>query len=112
MTREIRVTGLSHKRAKQGCPHLSWIMFHKICGILRCIHTSEGVHNKRNSLTPQKTVIYTVKKTATDSLTKMVVYKPPFNKTVRVKQLMAREEARSSLEKLMAVPPDLVRGTK
>ena len=45
-TREIKVLGLSHKRAEQGFSGLPWVMFHKICEILRCIHKSEMKHNK------------------------------------------------------------------
>ena len=47
-TGEIKVSGLSHKQAKQGCPRLSWIMFHKICGMQRCIQKSEASHNHKN----------------------------------------------------------------
>ena len=57
-TGEIKVCGLSHKRAKQGCPRLAWIMFHKICGMLRCIQQNERSHNTRiicaSQTTPQE----------------------------------------------------------
>ena len=39
----------SYKRGKQACPRSSWVMFHKIYEMIRCIHKSEIEHNKQTS---------------------------------------------------------------
>ena len=45
-TGEIKVAGLSHKRAKQSNPSLAWIMFHKICRMCRDVRTIEEQHRE------------------------------------------------------------------
>ena len=101
-TGEIKVCGLSHKRAKQGCPRLAWIMFHKICGMLRCIQQNERSHNTRiicaSQTTPQE-------QQDMCTITTLAIYKPP--QTIRVKQTITREDAVRNVEQLMTIPLDL-----
>ena len=48
-TGEIKVSGLSHKQAKQSHPRLAWLMFCKICDICRDVRTRE--RKQREELT-------------------------------------------------------------
>ena len=43
-TGEIKVRGISHKRAKQSDPRLAWIMFHKIVNMYRAVKTQEALY--------------------------------------------------------------------
>ena len=54
-TGEVKVSGLSHKRAKQSDPRLAWLMFAKICNMCRDVKRSEekyreGLANQNNGL--------------------------------------------------------------
>ena len=80
MSKEIKVSGLSHKRAIQGRPRLSRIMFHKIYGILQCVQKFEVVHNKINSLTPTKMTPDIVPAKLTGGVMAIVMYEKPSNK--------------------------------
>ena len=48
-TGEIKVSGLSHKWAKQSDPRLAWLMFRKICEMCRDVRTRE--RKQREELT-------------------------------------------------------------
>jgi len=108
-TGEIKVSGLSHKRAKQGCPRLSWIMFHKICGMLRCIQKSEASHNHNNQrIVIQDSTSQQQTPNINADITTLILYKPPPPPNlIRVKQEITIEEAKKSLTSLMQLPPDL-----
>ena len=118
-TGEIKVAGLSHKRAKQSDPRLAWIMFHKICRMCRDVRTMEQQH--REALAK--------KRTGLDLLTSVVEQLnaatptapvppqaplpppqapvPPPQAPVRTKYEITDEEAKKSLEALRTVPKDL-----
>ena len=50
LTEEIKVRGLSHKRAKQSDPRLEWIMFHKMCVMHREVIALEKAHAEKSPL--------------------------------------------------------------
>ena len=80
-------------------------MFHKICGMLRCIQKSEASHNHRN----QRIAVQDGPSLQqAPNITTLTVYKPPPPPNLmRVKQEITVEEAKRSLTSLMQIPPDL-----
>jgi len=69
-------------------------MLNKICGMLLCIQKSEGVHNRRT----------TERQDIPVGTTTLVVYKPA---NVRVQQTITKEEARTNMDQLTVIPPNL-----
>ena len=98
LTGEIKVSTLLNKRTKQGCPRLVWVMFHKICGMLRCVHKSKSSHITRIMI---DVVVY-----PTNVITG-VVYKHKPRTNARVKQHVTEEEACGSLDNLTTLLLDL-----
>ena len=77
-------------------------MFHKFCGILRCIQKSEAEHTQQTS---DITCALNINVVTTETV--LVVFKPPRPTQLRVKQKITKEVLTENISKLMALPLDL-----
>ena len=96
-TGEIKLCGLPHKRAKQGCPRLAWIMSHKIYGMLG------AVKNLRQTIIDRQVMRHIHSNQTVTTETTLVVYDPPFPTQVRIKHTLCNEEAMQNLHDLMNI---------
>ena len=113
-TGEIKVSGLSHKRAKQSDPRLAWLMFRKICEMCRDVRTRE--RKQREELT--KPIGLDLLSSVVDQLNDATPPVPPQVPApdvppqvpapfLRKKYKISNEEAKKSLEELTIVPDDI-----
>ena len=112
---DIKVAGLSHKRAKQSGPRLAWLMIHKICQMRRdartreraqqeaiekpkCLDLLASVINKLNVATPGNSTM------ATTTVPPQVP-DPPVPAAVRKNYLPRR--GKKTLQEVTTAPKDL-----
>jgi hypothetical protein len=110
-TGEIKVAGLSNRRAKQSDPRLSWIMFHRICSMYRAakkkrmqqmdLMTSSFRENVEDEILGPKSVRPQLPDNPDESgLAVVTPYK-------RKREEVTRDYAELSVQELTKVPPDL-----
>ena len=119
-TGEIKVAGLSNRRAKQSDPRLSWIMFHRICSMYRAakqkraqqmaLIVSDFKENVETEILGPKSVRPQLpppnhQDTDANPETAAAVITPHKNK--RKRQDVTKDYAELSVQELMKVPPDL-----
>ena len=110
---EVKVRGLSNKRAKQSDPRLQWIMFHKMVLMYRHVIDEEMknadkliqsrcvTNDDEDPPPPAQDVANSLLLLATASSAS------PKKKQMRCKQEITKEEASKTLEELMVIPKDL-----
>jgi hypothetical protein len=110
-TGEIKVAGLSNRRAKQSDPRLSWIMFHRICSMYRAakkkrmqqmdLMTSSFRENVEDEILGPKSVRPQLPDNPDESALAVVT---PYK---RKREEVTRDYAELSVQELTKVPPDL-----
>ena len=100
---EIKVRGLSHKRAKQSDPRLAWIMFHKIVRLYRDVIKEESLEASK-IVALSEGIPLAVALEGTEYVPKEVIAKKG---SERAKMEITSAEAKTSMDALTVIPDDL-----